>query len=546
MLRLLLLVGLVALASQDYVPLRTLHVDNTKPCADNSTGGSEATPFCSLRYVSTIAKAGDTFLIASRRDGSGPVEFTRSGTADAPIIYRSTHPDGTTIGVFVDVKDEEFKPGAAPGVFTLAGAPSGYVWQTYFGNAATGGGILVDDPNPSKYTMVDTDGPLQLAKAPDDATLAKQEGTFRYVSGVLHVHPYGSRTPSATATDLVIGVDRALQFTKDTAYNVFENVNVSYVGSSYSFQVKGTGHTFKNINYQGVSLWWEGSGHKGEGLFVTHVHQRDPESDWTWHYEGIGTAATIKGWNHTIRDIEVAQNWNSSIATEGATGTIIDGARVHSSPNHCDAGNAGTGTIVRNAVLYNCQDYQWTKDISGSVLEHVVLAGDSMGFESVNKPLGPITIRNSIMRGSFTWVRGPQSGCTWEPGSVIEHNVFESTASIERCADMKTYPLATYIAKCESGEFTGCATFRNNTLVEPAQWATVVKDGMWRAELGDQWDVSLVSGSPAIDIGASSTPTDIIGRPRPTGDTCDAGIYESCTCPSSVVRRPGVRRGRTK
>jgi hypothetical protein len=540
MLRLLLLVALVGLAAQDYVPLRTLHVDNTKPCADNSSGGTEATPFCSLRYVSTIAKAGDTFLIASRRDGSGPVEFTRSGTAEAPIIYRSTHPAGTTIGAFVDVDDAAFKPGAAPGVFTLAGAPSGYVWQTFYPP------ILVDDPNPSKYTMVDTDGPLQLAKAPDDATLAKQEGTFRYVSGVLHVHPYGSRTPSATATDFVIGVDRALQFTKETAYNVFENVNVSYVGSSYSFQVKGTAHTFRHIKYQGVSLWWEGSGHKGEGLFVTHVHQRDPESDWTWHYEGIGTAATIKGSNHTIRDIEVAQNWNSSIATEGATGTIIDGARVHSSPNHCSAGNAGTGTIVRNAVLYNCQDYQWTKDISGSLLEHVVLAGDSMGFESSERPLGPITIRNSIMRGSFTWVRGPQSGCTWEAGSVIENNVFETTASIERCADMKTYPLADYIAKCEAGEFTGCATFRNNKLVAPDQWKTVIVDGMWSAANADQWNVSLVGGSPAVDIGASSTATDILGRPRPTGDTCDAGIYESCTCPSSFVRRPGVRRGRTK
>jgi len=47
-----------------------------------------------------------------------------------------------------------------------------------------------------------------------------------------------------------------------------------------------------------------------------------------------------------------------------------------------------------------------------------------------------------------------------------------------------------------------------------------------------------VPDSPALNLGASDTPTDIIGRPRPQGDLSDAGAYEACSCPA-FVRRPG-------
>ena len=40
------------------------------------------------------------------------------------------------------------------------------------------------------------------------------------------------------------------------------------------------------------------------------------------------------------------------------------------------------------------------------VLEHVVAAGDGIGLEAINRPLGPITVRNSILRGKFLFIRG--------------------------------------------------------------------------------------------------------------------------------------------
>ena len=69
-----------------------------------------------------------------------------------------------------------------------------------------------------------------------------------------------------------------------------------------------------------------------------------------------------------------------------------------------------------------------------------------------------MSLRNSIFRGAFHFVRGPVSlpnlGCTWEKGSLMENNIIADNATIERCADGVTYPIRTYMAKCASGEFT--------------------------------------------------------------------------------------------
>ena len=61
---------------------------------------------------------------------------------------------------------------------------------------------------------------------------------------------------------------------------------------------------------------------------------------------------------------------------------------------------------------------------------------------------------------------------------------------------MTTYPVLTYMSKCASGEFTDCMMIRNNRLVDPTAWKTVMKDGMWNATLGDSWDVSLCPTLP--------------------------------------------------
>ena len=63
--------------------------------------GSESRPFCTLRYVSTIAVPGNTFLIKTGRYNDGPLKFLRSGTATAPITYRAL--GDVVIGSYEDV-----------------------------------------------------------------------------------------------------------------------------------------------------------------------------------------------------------------------------------------------------------------------------------------------------------------------------------------------------------------------------------------------------------------------------------------------------------
>src|SRR5688572_10921010 len=71
---------------------------NNALCSDAAGSGTSARPYCTLRYVATIAKPGDTFLFRNGRYGQGGT-FTRSGTATAPITYRAIG-DQVSIGSF--------------------------------------------------------------------------------------------------------------------------------------------------------------------------------------------------------------------------------------------------------------------------------------------------------------------------------------------------------------------------------------------------------------------------------------------------------------
>ena len=343
----------------------------------------------------------------------------------------------------------------------------------------------------------------------------------------LLVHPYGSRKPSTTDTDFVIGTGRALNFSTSMTGIVFEDLTVTYSGTVYTMGINGKGNVFRNMRWVGVPLTSRGSGNRFENYTVTHVHFRDPSGDWSWHYKGNGTAAILYGADHVLVNGHMLHSWNNDISTENAFRTVIDGLRMHGAANHCGIGKEGS-TTSRNTVVYNCQDYWWTKDNQNMMVEHAVMPG-GIGLEADARPLGPITVRNSIFSGTFTFVRGPLQYCTWEKGSVLENSVIAENASIERCADNKTYPLKEYLARCASGEFTDCLTVRNVRWVKDFEaWKTVIKDGMWSAALADSWDVSLVPGSPALNIGASTTDHDILGipRPQPAGGLSDAGIYE--------------------
>jgi len=509
----------------------TYYVNIDDPnCADVTGAGTQERPYCTMRYTASVAWPGREYIISSKRDWTGPVEFTRSGTSTAPIIWRST--TNTVIGCFTDIRDEDFVATAVPGVFSMA-APAGIVWQTFYPK------IVVDDPNPSYYEMVDTDGPLALAAAPDDTVLATIEGTFRRdaTTGILRVHPYGSRMPSITATDFVVQGGRCVQFTTNTKFNVFDGFTITY-GSIYNFAIKGTGNIVRNTKWIGVPGSISGTGNTLENYSATHVHARDASGNWLWHLRGTGLTFDVNGANHRLMNGRAWHSWNVGISTEDVTGgVVIDGFTGHGSPNHCGVGTGGALNVTgRNITLYNCQDYQWLYDTQNMIMEHMSLPGGGIALSSNRRTLGPITVRNSIFSGTIRHVVGLQvpfanQGCTWEKGSVMENNIISTTATIERCDPTPTtYPILTYMAKCASGEFTDCMTIRNNQLVDPANWKSVMKDGMWSEPLNDSWDVNLVPQSPAIDFGvASGATTDIVGTARPQGIAMDAGVYEVVT-----------------
>ena len=228
------------------------YVDVKNPGCSNAPGfGSESKPYCTLRYVSTIAAPGDTFLVKSGRYGDGPETFRRSGTATAPITYRAV--GDVVIGLFDDVRDELFQPTSTAHVYTLPWTnpvTPRRMHQTYFDP------IVVDDPaNPTIFTMKQEDGPLALSAVTDDTTLAAQEGTWRYdaTTARLYVHPYGHRRPSTAGTDIVVGLSGgALEVDGGTQYNTFDGFRVPYAGVETTLIVFGRNNRFLNLTIQGT------------------------------------------------------------------------------------------------------------------------------------------------------------------------------------------------------------------------------------------------------------------------------------------------------
>ena len=475
------------------------YVDVKNPgCSDAPGFGSEAKPYCSLSHVSTIAVPGDTFLFKSGRYGNGPASFKRTGTATAPITYRAI--GDVVIGRFVDVRDEDFKPTTLPNVYSLAWTnPAGPArpHQTFYDP------ILVDDPSSSIFTMRQEDGPLGLSPAPDDAALVAHEGTYRWdsASKLLRVHPYSNRAPSASGTDLVVALSgNSINVEAGVQYNVFDGFRIAY-GNASNFQVNGSNNRFLNLSFQGVPWGLRGTNNYAQKITVTHVINRGPE--WLWYDSGSGTALVVTGTGHRLENIEVFHSWNASVGAENAPGLVIDGLRAHGAPNHCSS-LTSTNLTIRNAVYYNCQEALYLAQSNNVLFENVTVAGGIL-LQGITAPMGKVTIRNSIFQGSFVFTGASKpEHCQWESVSVLENSVVATNAVIERCASGAQVPIQTYMARCASGELTGCMTIRNIRLVNPTEWKTVMKDGMWNAALGDRWDVSLVPGSPAIDGGTVS------------------------------------------
>jgi hypothetical protein len=510
----------------------TFYVDkNNAQCADTPGAGTSTRPYCTLRYVTTIANPGDVFLIRRGKYGEGG-EFTRSGTASAPIVYRAADAN-VTIGSFNDVRDEDFVTTPYANVYSIPWTQTcctNYkISQTYFPP------ILVDDPNSSRFTMRQEDGVLSLQPVFDFATLSAREGTWFHSGGRIYVHTYGNRRPSTTTTDLVIGhrLNGLFRVATNVSYNVFDGFTLSY-GAQDSFLVFGSVNQFLNLRFQGLGFFLSGTRNYVENVSVSHVINRG--ETWEWHYSAQGTSMGIKGTNHILKNIHLFHSWNAQIDPETSTGVLIDGLRAHGSPNHCGLMGKTSNITFRNLTMYNCQDYLWLAESDNFVIEHATIPG-GIYVMAEQASMGGVIIRNSIFGGSWTFdpVRSERITCEWEEKSIMENNVISANATIKHCSDNRVYPIQEYMARCQSGQLSPCMRIRNNVMV--TDFRTVIQDGLWRAALEDTWNTRLVANSPAINAARfSAAAYDIAGVARPQGSAPDSGMYEQC--PASGCTTP--------
>ncbi len=454
--------------------------------------------------------------------GTGPDLFTRSGSPTAPITYKAIGND-VLIGRFEDVRDEDFQATQYPNVYAINKAnasPRGYVvYQTFFDP------IVVDDPNPTYFTMRPEDGPLAVNQVFDFETLTKIEGTWMpdAASGKIYVHPFGNRKPSTTNTDFVFGFEAGtLAMEAWVEFNIFDGFRLAYSGSDV-FLILGKNNRFLNLKFQATTWQLRGSNNHAENITITHVIARG--DTWEWHDSGEGTAMGVVGTGHRLRNIHVYHNWNSTVSQQNVSDTIIDGLRSHGAPNHCGA--SGSNTIVRNVVQYNCQDYFYWHQFENVVVEHAVVP-TGIALEAITAPMGRITVRNSILGSGISFSSASKHiTCAWEAGSIFENNIIPVGATILHCEDNKNYTFPDYVDKCASGVLKSCMTVRG--IIQVTDFKTVIKDGLWTGARADNWDVSLVANSPAIDrAAASATATDLLGTPRPRGSAADIGVYEGC------------------
>ena len=397
------------------------YVDVKNPgCSDAPGFGSESKPYCKLRYVSTIAAPGDTFLIKSGRYGDGPETFRRSGTATAPITYRAI--GDVVIGVFDDVRDEDFQPTPYANVYAVAWtnplAPR-RVHQTYFGP------IVVDDPtNLSIFTMKQEDGPLALSSVTDDATLAARDGTWRYdattrvlycaslrQSGAQHGEhrPRGGLDWSGLGGRRAARVQHLRWLSHPLRWHGLDVLGVRQEQSvSESLAPRDAVVAARGNNYV-------------ENMTSTHVIARGSYV--------VMALSRIRHGDDRVRARGTSRKMFTSITLEcsisssdGAPGLVIDGLRMHGAPNHC--GTVGDEQhYYGTAVLYNCQDYFYLNQTDNVVIEHAVSA-QGIALQGLTGPVGKVTVRNSILSGNFgyTSVSKPEH-CAWESGSLLENSV---------------------------------------------------------------------------------------------------------------------------
>ena len=283
----------------------TYYVDIRNPACSDSGAGTTSQPWCTLSKASTVVSPGDTVNV---REGRYPQEFdfTRSGTASAPVRYRAT--GNVVVGSFDDVRDEAFQPTAGTAnVYEMPRSQAPHyndiTYQTYFPP------FIVDDDNPgnpSNFTVMQSDGPLMMAKVQNLADVGAVEGSWYVGSNKLYVHPYGNRVPSSAATDIVLSVN-SWSHDVHASYNEFDGFTFGY-NAENEMQNLGDHNRFTNI--AGL-LGTSGSNNYFENITSANRFFRQAEGNYSFFNRGSGWGFSVFGDNITVKNASVFHNFDN-------------------------------------------------------------------------------------------------------------------------------------------------------------------------------------------------------------------------------------------
>ncbi len=541
----LIILNLALLPNFSSASARTFFVDQLNSSCNDSGSATEAIPFCTIKASASLVQPGDTVKVANGRYGDS-FGFTRSGQANAPIIYQATG-NAVYFGAFFDIPDEQLtriSPNSNVYSYTI---PSGVVIPTGTHQHLSQGQfnpITVNDANDSKFTLVKEDGPIALTtdRITSAADVETVEGSF-FISGrTLYVHPYDHRSPSTANTDLVLAANNTItpfKIGSSINYYTFENFKLLQMETD----IQGSNNTFKNItSYSG--LYVGGKNNLVDGLVSLHAITRSGQyAGYPWENGGGGDGAAIQGENNVLKNSKLYHNWNALNA--GGLNNTLDAVEIHGAPNHCWT-PGGLGMKARNIVAYNCQDYNYTRTPNGYTIENSIFP---QGILLQGPAFTEMIYRNNIFlapeRRFLNYVTSDPAllpaDCSFQSKLTIENNlilVVENGVSYQdtmayHCEgtplNQVQYPLREYIRKCEANELANCPVFRNNVLIKAGTIdpTEIIKGGKWLPKT-DSWDFHVSSGSsPLVNMGvAVSFNTDFDGKPRSINGGVDIGPDE--------------------